>query len=82
MVVDEFAAGYISANEATARKEQIDAAESPLGGVGVGGHGGKGGMRGGRNDGRGGFNGAPPEKGDDTKTDQTAPETEATPSSL
>jgi Arc/MetJ family transcription regulator len=85
MVDDKFAAGNISANEATARKEQIDTAESPLGGFGFGGHGGKGGIRGGRNDARGGQNDGQPggsDESDGTGSDETAPETEATPDAI
>jgi hypothetical protein len=83
LVDDEFAAGNISANEATARKEQIDTAASPLGTGGIGGG------RGGRHDGRGkdgvGGNGRRDDDARDpgaTDPGSTDPATEATPSTL
>jgi hypothetical protein len=78
MVDAEFAAGNISANEATARKERIDAAESPLGVGGIGGgRDGRHGGRGGRNDGRS------DRDGKSGGTDQgKEPGTDATPEAL
>ncbi|HKG24005.1 MAG TPA: hypothetical protein VKB09_00065 [Thermomicrobiales bacterium] len=72
----EFAAGNISANDATALKAAIDAAESPLRIGGFGGRGGIGG-RDGRGDRHGGPNDGRPNGSDkpgDTDQDETAPE--------
>jgi hypothetical protein len=82
MVDAEFAAGNISANDATALKAAIDAAESPLR---IGGFGGRGGF--GPGEGRGGRHGRPKDgdadgtdKPGDTDLDQTA--SEATPTTV
>lgn len=87
MVDAEFNAGNISANAATALKESIDAAESPLGVGGFGGRGGFGGPDG--RGGRGGQHAGPKDGGPsgggkpgDSDQDETAPDAEATPESV
>jgi hypothetical protein len=75
-IVDQkFANGEISANQATAMKERIDAGEIPFG---LGGFGPRGdGLRG--HDGRGGLYGPKADRDTDTDDDATTPSTEATP---
>lgn len=81
LVDTELAAGDLAANDATAMKEAIDAAEAPIrvGGFGRGGgFGAHGGMKPG---GRGGMGrpGDDTQKPDDSDSDDTTPGVEATP---
>jgi hypothetical protein len=78
LVDEEFAAGNISADEATARKEHIDSSDSPLGRGGFGRHGGGPGGRDGKHRGRDDGDGDGDGDGGDDKPGGTG-ETETTP---
>ncbi|MEA2526425.1 MAG: hypothetical protein QOF73_3652 [Thermomicrobiales bacterium] len=81
LVDAEFAAGNISADEATARKERIDSSDSPLGLGGFGRHGGGPGGRDGKHRGRDDGDGGDDKPGGTEET-ETTPAAGATPTTV